>query len=343
MTNLTNEIWVKETFVVAVVASLFVVAVVVGVQPFVAVKEVGSSMAMMVAVAVLAQQFVPTEAVPVGLAMVVAMVRVVAVLPQQFLPVEVLPIGVGVAVAEMVERYPLTLVVFLVESASEYLSVKIHIKVQRSVLVSFSRPRSSPLTHKVIFLAHLSYITTNPAAAARIEFLQENTHGLSPDLHHHRVAGSAVVVVAAVLTAAAAVPTAAAVLAAAAAAVLAEREAVPDAHRSAPSPPETVFPRWPGEDRPLQPGQCLTAPASLKNTEIQSQGEKNSTKETKKFNSPASSARGHHDGSPGIGCLSVRGTETGPTPVPEGSPDHGQLLAHGRGCARSMESSSLHV
>ena len=49
-----------------------------GAQPFVATKEVGSS----VVVAVLAQQFVLAEALPVGVAMVVAVVGVVAVLPQ---------------------------------------------------------------------------------------------------------------------------------------------------------------------------------------------------------------------------------------------------------------------
>ncbi|XP_066347620.1 uncharacterized protein [Miscanthus floridulus] len=80
---------------------------------------------------------------------------------------------------------------------------------------------------------------------------RKNSRTLSPDLHHRCVAEGAVAVVAAVLAAAAAVPTyaaatptaaavlatAAAVLDAAAAAVLAEREAVPDAQRSAlPSP-----------------------------------------------------------------------------------------------------------
>ena len=66
-----------------VAASLFVVTVVVGVQPFVAAKMVGRAMV------VLAQQFVPAEVVLVGVA------RVVAVLSQQFLPMEVVPIGVG--------------------------------------------------------------------------------------------------------------------------------------------------------------------------------------------------------------------------------------------------------
>ena len=65
--------------VVEVVASLFVAVVVVGTQLFVAVNEVGSAVA--VAVVVLAQQFVPAEALPVGVAMVVAVVGVVAVLP----------------------------------------------------------------------------------------------------------------------------------------------------------------------------------------------------------------------------------------------------------------------
>ena len=56
---------------------------------------------------------------PVGVAMVVAVAGVVAVLPQQFLPTEVVSIGVGVVVAEMAERCPLTLVVFLVESGPD--------------------------------------------------------------------------------------------------------------------------------------------------------------------------------------------------------------------------------
>ena len=47
---------------VEVVASLFVAAVVVGAQPFVAVKVVGRAMA------VLAHQFVPAKAVLVGVA-----------------------------------------------------------------------------------------------------------------------------------------------------------------------------------------------------------------------------------------------------------------------------------
>ena len=48
-----------------------------GAQPFMAAKEVRS----LVVVAMLAQQFVPAEALPVGVAMVVAVVGVVAVLP----------------------------------------------------------------------------------------------------------------------------------------------------------------------------------------------------------------------------------------------------------------------
>jgi hypothetical protein len=51
--------------------------------------------------------------------MVVAVVVVVAVLAQQFLPMEVVSIGVAVAVVEMVECCPLTLVVFLVESGPD--------------------------------------------------------------------------------------------------------------------------------------------------------------------------------------------------------------------------------
>jgi hypothetical protein len=49
---------------VDVVASLFVAVVAMGAQPFVAVKVIGRA----VAVAVLVQQFVPTEAVSVGVA-----------------------------------------------------------------------------------------------------------------------------------------------------------------------------------------------------------------------------------------------------------------------------------
>ena len=59
--------------VVVVGTQLFVAAVAVGAQPFVVAKEVGSAVA--VTVVVLAQQLVPIEAVPVGVA------RVVAVLP----------------------------------------------------------------------------------------------------------------------------------------------------------------------------------------------------------------------------------------------------------------------
>jgi len=91
-----------------------------------------------VVVAVLAQQFVPAEALPVGVAMVVAVVGVVAVLLQQFLHMEVVLIGVGVAVAvavvEMVECCPLTLVMFLVESGP---NVPLHCMFPQTQVLSF--------------------------------------------------------------------------------------------------------------------------------------------------------------------------------------------------------------
>ena len=49
---------------------------------------------------------------PVGVVMVLAMVD----LAQQFLPTKVVLMRVGVVMAEMAERCPLTLVMFLVES-----------------------------------------------------------------------------------------------------------------------------------------------------------------------------------------------------------------------------------
>ena len=76
------------------------------------------------------------EAVPIGVAMVVAVVGVVVVLPQQFLPMEVVLIQVGVVAAEMAERCPLTLVVFLVESGP---GVPLHCMFPQTQVLSFLR------------------------------------------------------------------------------------------------------------------------------------------------------------------------------------------------------------
>ena len=92
---------------VEVAASLFVAAVAVGAQPFVVAKAVGRAVAVVVAVLVLVQQFLPIEAVSMG---------------------------VGVAVVEMGEHCPLTLVVFLVDSGPD---VPLHCMLPQTQVLFF--------------------------------------------------------------------------------------------------------------------------------------------------------------------------------------------------------------
>ena len=101
-------------------------------------------------------------------------------------------------------------------------------------------------------------------------------------------------------------------------------------------------PRWPIEDLSLQPGQRLAILESLRNTNVQSQDEKQFHKENKEVQLTGKLSAGHHVGGPGVGRLPIRDAERGlghckallqpfhlPTPILEGLPDHGQLLSHG--------------